>query len=72
MINPCNSEEYITILVNRKVKAHTNLRVSANKSTKANRRVQEEFYNTVNSTMNRNAISAKKKCAILLKLMNNN
>ena len=46
--------------------------MSANESTKANRRVQNDFFNTVNSTMNRNDISAKKKFAILLKLMNNN
>ena len=51
-----NSEEYITILVNRKVKAHKNSRVSANESTKANRRVQNDFFNTVNSTINRNDI----------------
>ena len=70
--NPHKSQEYITILVNKKSKAHKNSRVAANESTKANRRVQNVFYNTINSTMNRHDLSAKKKFSILLKLMNNN
>ena len=71
MFNPNQSQEYITILVNRKNKAHLNSRVAANESLKANRRAQTAFYNTVNSTMNRHDISAKKKFSILLKLINN-
>ena len=51
--NTNKSQEYITILTNKKDKSHKNSRIAANESLKANRRVQNEFYNTVNSTMNR-------------------
>ena len=66
--NPSNSQEYITILINRKSKSHKNSRVAANESSKANKRVQNVFYNTVNSTMNRHDISAKKNSQFCLNL----
>ena len=44
---------------------------SANESLKANRRVKDSFYNTVNIIMNNPEISAKKKFSILTKLLNN-
>ena len=65
------SPEIVTKYLNKKNKAFTKARNSANESTKANRRVKFAFYNTVNSTMNNSSISAKKKFQILLKLMKN-
>ena len=52
-------------------KAFEKSRLSANESTKANRRVKRAYFNTVNSTLNNNCIPAKKKFSILLKLMKN-
>ena len=69
----CDSStpEYITRLTNKKSKLHKNARVAANESTKANRRVKQAFFNSVNNLMNNHEISAKKKFCILTKLMNN-
>ena len=64
--------EIITRHLNRKNKAFEKSRQSANESTKANKRVKAAYGNTINSVMNNPAISAKKKFAILLKLMKNN
>ena len=64
--------EIITRHLNRKNKAFEKSRQSANESTKANKRVKAAYGNTVNSVKNNPAISAKKKFAILLKLMKNN
>ena len=68
LVNP----EIITKYLKKKNKALEKARVSANESTKANRRVKLAFYNTVNTTMNNPSISPKKKFQILLKLMKNN
>ena len=46
-------------------------RTAANKSLSANKRTKSNFFNSVNSTMKNNNISAKKKFSILLKLMKN-
>ena len=69
--NPLSTEECITVLINRKNKLHKNARLSANESLKANRRLKDSFYNTVNATMNNFEISAKKKFSILLGLTKN-
>ena len=60
-----------TKLLNKKEKIQKQSRVAANNSLKINRRVKEGYYNTINSTMSNNSISAKKKFNILIKLMNN-
>ena len=67
VLNNPNNEELITKLINRKNKAHKNSRVAANESLKANRRVKDAFYNSVNTTMNNHEIPSKKKSSILLK-----
>ena len=69
-INP--RPEIVTKYLNRKNKAFEKSRQSANESTKANTRAKTAYCNTVNSVMNNQSISAKKKFAILLKLMKNN
>ena len=61
----------MTKLYNNKIKAHRRSRAAANNSLKAYRRVKEGYFDTINSTMNNNNISAKKKFSILIKLMNN-
>ena len=45
----------------KKDKAHSKARNAANASTAANRRAKNEFFNTVNCTMNNVEISAKKE-----------
>ena len=67
-----SSPEIITLLLNKKTKAHQKAREAANDSTKANRRAKTSFYNTVNDTLRNPSLSAKKKFSILLKLMKNN
>lgn len=64
-------QEYITRIRNKKIKLHKNARVAANESLKANRRVKQVFYNSINNLMNNHEVSAKKKFRILTKLMNN-
>ena len=58
-------------LCNKKDKAFKKSRDAANQSTKTNKRAKLDFYNSVNSTMHNNSISAKKKFAILTNLMKN-
>ena len=57
---------------NKKNKAYSKARQSANQSTNANKRAKLAFFNSVNSTMTNYSISAKKKFNILQKLMKNN
>ena len=64
--------EILTKYLNRKNRAFTKSRESANQSTLANRRIKFAFFNSVNATMNNNLISPKKKFNILQKLMKNN
>ena len=64
--------EIVTRLLNKKKKACTKAREAANESCKANRRAKAAFTNTVNNTLRNPSISAKKKFAILFKLMKNN
>ena len=45
--------------------------MSSKESTKANLRVKNNFFNSVNQTMLNYEISAKKKFSILTKLLNN-
>ena len=66
------SPETVTRYLNRKNKAFEKSRQSANESCKANKRVKTAYSNTINSVLNNYAIPAKKKFAILLKLMKNN
>ena len=70
LLNFPNNHELITILKTKKDRAHKNSRIAANESLKANRRVKNNFYNSVNQTMNNPEISSKKKFSILIKLMN--
>ena len=65
------TEETLTKLYNKKNKAHKNFKTSSKESSKANLRVKNAFFNSVNSTMCNNEISAKKKFSILTKLLNN-
>ena len=69
--NQSESQDVLISLLNKKNKTYKNARIAANESLKANRRVKNEFYNTVNSTMNNQSKTAKKKFSILIKLMNN-
>ena len=46
--------------------------ITANESSKVNRRAKSDFYNSVKCTMNNYSISAKKKFNILLRLTKNN
>ena len=64
--------EVLTNYFHKHRKASNKARASAHASDMANRRVKSAFYNSVNSTMNNHAISAKKKFSILLRLMKNN
>ena len=66
------SPEVLTRFCLKKDRAHAKARNAANASNLANRRTKMAFYNTINSTMNNFAISAKKKFSILLKLMKTN
>ena len=66
------SKETLTRYINKRTNALIKSRNAANESTKANRRVKMEFYNTVNATMNNCSISPKKKFQILCNLMKNN
>ena len=61
------SPETVTRYLNRKNKAFEKSRQSANESCKANKKVKTAF--SINSVLNNYAIPAKKKFAILLKLM---
>ena len=73
VLNQANPKaEVVTCLLNRKNKAHAQAREAANDSCKANRRAKTAFHNTVNNTLKNPSITAKKKFAILLKLMKNN
>ena len=62
----------VTRYLNRRNKALDKSRQSANESTKTNRRVKAAYNNTINSTLYNPSIPAKKKFAILLRLMKNN
>ena len=55
------TEETLTKLYNKKNKAHKNFKTSSKESSKANLRVKNAFFSSVNSTMCNNEISAKKK-----------
>ena len=66
LTNPSCTDEYITILQNKKSKSHKNSRIAANESVKANQRVKDTFYNTMNLTMNNLKIYSKKKLAVLI------
>ena len=71
-LNDINTtEETLTQLHNKKNKAHKNFKTASKESSKANLRVKNAFFNSVNSTMCNNEISAKKKFNILSKLLNN-
>ena len=61
----------ITQLLNKKNKTNKNFKIASKESLKANRRCKSAFFNSVNSTMINNEISAKKKFSILSKLMSN-
>ena len=63
------SPETVTRYLDRKNKAFEKSRQSANEFCKANKRVKTAYSNTINSVLNNYAIPAKKKFAILLKLM---
>ena len=63
------THETITRLKDKKDKAFKKANNSAIESKKANLRVKNAFFNTVNSTMQNHEISAKKKFSILTKLM---
>ena len=60
----------ITKLRKRKEKNRKNSRIASNESIKANRRVKNSFYNSVNQTTNNPEITSKKKFSLLIKLMN--
>ena len=62
--------ELITRLSLRKSKAHNNFKQASRESSKANLRVKNNFFNSVNQTMLNPEISAKKKFSILKKLLN--
>ena len=55
------SIDVLTKYHERKNKAFLKARKAANQSTMANKRAKMAFFNAVNSTMNNNSISAKKK-----------
>ena len=59
-------------LLNRRDNTFKKSRQAANDSLKVNMRAKEVFTNTINSTLNNPAISAKRKFSILLRLMKNN
>ena len=61
LLNPSSTDQFITILQSKKSKTHKNSRIASNESLKANRRVKDSFYNTVNITMNNPEISAKRE-----------
>ena len=63
------TQETITRLKEKKDKAFRKSKYSAIESKKANLRVKNAFFNTVNSTLQNHEISAKKKFSILTKLM---
>ena len=63
------TQETITRLKEKKDKAFRKSKYSAIESQKANLRVKNAFFNTVNSTLQNHEISAKKKFSILTKLM---
>ena len=65
-----NNSELITKLRKRKEKTQNNSKIASKESLKANRRVKNNFYNSVNQTMNNPEIASKKKFSILIKLMN--
>ena len=67
--NPNTQPDIVTRFKAKADKAHEAYRLSANESTKANRRTKLAFYNTVNQTMHNSQISAKKKFSILSKLL---
>ena len=64
--------ELVTRLLSKRNKAHDKARISANDSSKANRRAKSEYYDSVNNIMRNPTFSAKKKFSILFKLMKNN
>ena len=64
--NTNTTQEYITMLKNRKNKAEKNRDLLLTSPLR-----QNCFYNSINSTLNRPDLSAKKKFSILLKLMKN-
>ena len=70
LLYPLSTDHFITILQSKK-KTHKHSRIASNESLKANQKVKDSFYNTVNVTMNNPEISAKKKCSILTKLLDN-
>ena len=66
------NQEMVTRLLNKRNNALKKSRNSVNESCKANRRAKVAYSNSVNSVLTNPSISAKKKFAILLKLMKNN
>jgi len=68
---PSTSQQYITKLRETKSKLSKNARIAANEAWKANRRVKNEYFRSINNIMNNYEISAKKKFSILTKLMSN-
>ena len=70
--SPIPNHEVVTRLLLKKNKAFKHSRHEANRSLKENRRAKSQFFFNVNTTMNNNNISAKKKFNILTKLMKTN
>ena len=69
--NPNSSEQLISVMKSKKEKAFAKSKLSSQESTKANRRVKQAFFKSVNDIMHNVHISAKKKFNILTKLMKN-
>ena len=63
--------ELVTRLLSKRKKAHDKARISANDSSKANRRAKSDYFDSVNNIMRNPTFSAKKKFSILFKLMKN-
>ena len=68
---PNPNTSLVSRLKTKRDAAFSKSRTAANKSLLANKRTKSNFFNSVNSTMKNNDISAKKKFSILLKLMKN-
>ena len=63
--------ELNTCQLKKRNKAHDKARISANYSSKANRRAKSAYFDSVNNILKNASISAKKKFSILFKLMKN-
>ena len=66
------SNDDITRLKNKMDNSHTRSVSASNRYSFADKRSKSAFFHSVNSTMNNNNISAKKKFSILTRLMKNN